>query len=209
MKDETELRGCEFEQRLERDRGPWVAQRQGPTGPPVVAATPSPHQRARAVIALTLALWLPAGRAFEEGVGPRGAAFAMGGVGEEDLQSLLARRGDFSLALLTAASGSGAFLAGVQVRITLADGSVPVLEQTLSGPWLLMALPPGRYRIEAAVRPAAGAALQTRSAITTIARGARREVVLYFDTGDDRLALDRADGSTALPGGAAKAGPSR
>lgn len=209
MKDQAALRCGEIEPRLGRDRAPRAAQGQGPTGLAVGAATPSPHQRARAVIALTLALWLPAGRAFEEGVGPRGAAFAMGGVGEEDLQALLARRGDFSLALLTAASGSGAFLAGVQVRITLADGSAPVLEQTLSGPWLLMALPPGRYRIEAAVRPAAGAALQTRSAITTIARGARREVVLYFDTGDDRLALDRADGSTALPEGAAKGGPSR
>lgn len=162
--------------------------------------TLSPLQHAHAVIALTLALWGSAASAFDEGVGPMGYAFAMGGAGQEDLQALQARRAEFSLALLTAASGSGAFLAGVQVRITPAGGEPPVLEQTLSGPWLLVALPPGSYRIEAALRPAADAPLQTRSVRTTIRRGSPRQVVLYFDTGDDRLADDTEDGSARPPG---------
>lgn len=142
--------------------------------------------RAHAVIALTLALWLPGAQAVEAGVSPAGVAYTSGGVGEEELAALHAGRRDFSFWLTTAALGSGAYLADVQVRITQQTGGAPVLEHTMAGPWLFAALPPGRYRVEAAARAAPDKPLQVRRGQTTIHRGDRHQMVLYFDTGDER-----------------------
>jgi hypothetical protein len=55
---------------------------------------------------------------------------------------------DFNLKVITAAQGSGAFLAGVRLLVLDAHGA-KVLETTLDGPWLMGRLDPGRYELQA------------------------------------------------------------
>jgi hypothetical protein len=145
---------------------------------------PSLHP-AQALLALTLATWFPTALAIDRGVSPAGIAYASGGVGHSELQELHAERGRYSFWLTTAALRSGAHLADVDVRITPLRGAAPVLELRMGGPWLFAALPPGRYSIEAAYRATAEQPLQVRRAGATIQGGDRRQMVLYFDTGDE------------------------
>ena len=151
---------------------------------------------AHAVVALTLAAWIPAATAIERGMSPAGVAYASGGVSHSELQELHARRQDFSFWLTTAALRSGAHLADVLVRITPLRGQEPVLEHTLAGPWLFAALPPGRYQVEASLRSAADRPLQVRRGLTTIHAGDHHQMVLYFDTGDEV----GTENQPALPG---------
>lgn len=140
---------------------------------------------AQALLALTLAAWFPSAMAIDRGVAPSGIAYASGGVGHSELQELHAERAHYSFWLTTAALRSGAYLADVDVRITPLRGEAPLLELRLGGPWLFAALPPGRYGVEAAYRAAPEQPLQVRRGSTTIQGGDRRQMVLYFDTGDE------------------------
>ena len=153
-----------------------------PARPPV-----APHFRpAHAVVALTLGAWFPSALATERGISPAGVAWASGGVSHSELQDLHARRQDYTFWLTTAALRSGAHLADVQVRIRrIGSGTdTPVLDCTTAGPWLFANLPPGRYVVEARYA-ADGQAAQVRRGITTLHAGDRRQMVLYFDTGDE------------------------
>ena len=140
---------------------------------------------AQALLALTLATWFPTALAIDRGTTPGGIAYATGGVGHSELQELHAERGRYSFWLTTAALRSGAYLADVEMRSTPLRADAPVLELRMSGPWLFAALPPGRYRIEAAYRDTAEQPLQVRRGGATIQGGERRQMVLYFDTGDE------------------------
>lgn len=140
---------------------------------------------AQALLALTLAAWFPTALAIDRGVSPTGIAYASGGIGHSELQELHAERGRYSFWLTAAALRSGAHLADVDVRITALRGDAPVLELRMTGPWLFAALPPGRYSIEAAYRATAEQPLQVRRGAATIQGGDRRQMVLYFDTGDE------------------------
>jgi len=139
-----------------------------------------------AVVALTLGAWFPAALATERGIAPSGVAWASGGVSHSELQDLHARRQDYTFWLTTAALRSGAHLADVQVRIQRVGSTAdtPVLACTMSGPWLFANLPPGRYVVEARYQADGGPA-QVRRGITTLHAGDRRQMVLYFDTGDE------------------------
>ena len=151
---------------------------------------------AHAVVALTVAVWFPSVMAVERGVSPSGVAYASGGVSHSELQDLHAKRQDYSFWLTTAALKSGAHLADVAVRVTPLRGGDPVLEHTMTGPWLFAALPPGRYQVEASFRADPGRALQVRRGVTTVHPGAHHQMVLYFDTGDEV----GTENQTALPG---------
>jgi hypothetical protein len=86
-------------------------------------------------------------QAIDRGASSTGIAFVTGGVGYSELQSLNDERKGYSFWLTTAAKGSGAYLAAVRVRIIDSKTRLPVLEQTMDGPWLFAALPHGRYDI--------------------------------------------------------------
>jgi hypothetical protein len=107
-------------------------------------------------------------------------------VSHSELQDLHSRRQDYTFWLTTAALRSGAHLADVQVRIRRIGTGVdaPVLDCTTAGPWLFANLPPGRYVVEARYA-VDGEAAQVRRGITTLHAGDRRQMVLYFDTGDE------------------------
>ena len=102
-----------------------------------------------------------------------GIAFTEGGIGDEEVSELEAERSEYSLRVRTATRRSGAYLADVFLRIRDASGRV-VFERRMQAPWLLIALPPGRYEIEGVH----DGEVELQS--VTIGPHAHREAVLYF-----------------------------
>jgi hypothetical protein len=74
--------------------------------------------------------------------------YISGGIGDEELASIRADAGLFSLRLLFAEEGTGAYKAEVTVIIESPDGQ-PVLKVNSAGPLLYTNLPAGRYKITA------------------------------------------------------------
>ena len=108
---------------------------------------------------------------------------ATGGVGVEERAAL---EGDDAYNLkVVSALATGQYLADVHVRIVDAAGT-QVAEARTDGPWLLAALPPGRYRIIATFRGIS----QTRD---FTAGAGRHEIVLHWDAAaaGDRAVLVR------------------
>lgn len=134
-----------------------------------------------AAVTSILLLLLVAGSAVsaaERGQTLRGEAYVMGGIGLDEVEAMQAERANFSLWVRTATRGSGEYLADVRVAIFDAAGGV-VFNQPLSGPWLLVALRPGTYRIRASTATAS----QERKVTIPVRSG--REVVFYFEPSDD------------------------
>lgn len=104
----------------------------------------------------------------------QGRALVSGGVGFAERQALHARRDDFSLWLVTAATRTGAFLSDVRVKISDAEQRT-VYEGRLDGPWLFIDLALGRYTIEASFNG------QTQRRVTTIHPGDKHQAFFYFD----------------------------
>ena len=133
-----------------------------------------------AALAAALAAWLAVFSAAAEELRhtPAGVAYLSGGVGIDEARAFPAESAHHALAVRTAARGSGAWLADVDLTILDAHGR-EVFRQRLDGPWLLIDLPPGRYEIvgehEGEVR---------RTAVTLPARG-HRQAMLYFPVQDE------------------------
>jgi hypothetical protein len=126
---------------------------------------------------LALALASPAW-ALKSGKTPMGMPYVSGGIGQSELSSLHAKRGDYSLWVITAAMKSGAYLADVEVSVRDAKQRV-VFKERLDGPWLFIDLPLGRYEVEASFNG------ETEKRSTTIHRGDHHQVFFYFKTGDE------------------------
>ncbi len=73
--------------------------------------------------------------------------YVSGGVGDEELQMLKDRAGEFNVHLLLSAT-NGDFIGGTLVRVLDAQGA-EVLQVPDAGPYLYMKLPPGAYTLEA------------------------------------------------------------
>lgn len=134
---------------------------------------------------LCAAVVLPLAHAIERGTADSALAYVSGGIGESEQAALSAEKGRYSFWLTTAAKGSGAYLASVEVRILNARTRQSVLEHTMDGPWLFAALPAGRYEVEASFRESAGQPAQTLKKALTIRTGALRHIFLYFNTSDE------------------------
>lgn len=104
-----------------------------------------------------------------EGPTRQGLSFAAGGIGTGEREALDARRAGYQLWVRVAARNSGAYLADSHVRIADESGR-PVLDATLPGPWLLVGLRAGKYRVEVSYggRRQSG---RRASAMETIANG--------------------------------------
>ena len=109
-----------------------------------------------------------------EGRTVQGETYVSGGIALGERDALEQRRTDFSLWVATAAKKTGAYLAGVRVKIIDENGAT-VLDTALDGPWLLVNLKPGRYTADASFRQ------QTQRKTTTIRQGDHREMLFYFD----------------------------
>lgn len=124
-------------------------------------------------------------QAIQMGSTPEGVEYVSGGVGESESQELHDEQGRFSLWLLTAAKRSGAYLSGVEIRITDVRSRNVVLEHVMDGPRLLVALPPGRYEIRAVYRDNAAVPEQAIKKAVTLVKGKQhRQMFLYFDSVD-------------------------
>ncbi len=113
-----------------------------------------------------------------EGETTQNRPFISGGVSIEEVEALEQQRNDYRLWLVTAAAGSGAWLAGAQTVVRDSRGSV-VLETVLSGPYLMVDLAPGRYTIDVTLEG------QRRTQTVSVGSSGTRQVVMYFDSPAD------------------------
>ena len=119
---------------------------------------------------------------FFRGKTDAGLAILSGGNTVGDRVTMHAERGNFSLWVATVAKPSGAYLADAKLRIVnLGDKSV-ALERTMEGPWLMAALPAGKYEVSATFRADGASKDQTLSNRVTVAMKGQRQVVLRFDS---------------------------
>ncbi len=73
-----------------------------------------------------------------------GVPYLSGGIGLSEREEMALVKSRYNLRLLFAIQGSGAYLAGIKVRI--ADAAGPTLLTAVSkGPWFYANLAPGRY----------------------------------------------------------------
>lgn len=152
----------------------------------------APHPVQSLFCAVLLAAAVSAGAA-SEGSTPDGVRYASGGVSDEEQRAMRSRFGQYTLRVATAAKGSGAHLDSVHASITDSNGR-QVLDHRLDGPWLLVNLPPGRYRVVLR-NPAQGTgAEQVERRDVTIAARRLTDLTVHFEAA-----------ATTLPGAAASA----
>jgi hypothetical protein len=133
-------------------------------------------------VAGVTAFLMPNAIAIQRGKTPAGFAFVSGGVSHGELRALHAERDKYSFWLTTAALGSGSHLAGVKVKVMDIGKKQWVLEHVMDGPWLFVALPLGRYEVVATFRAQGATQDETVRRVTTVHKGDRRQMVMYFDS---------------------------
>lgn len=107
-----------------------------------------------------------------------------GGSTVEEFQLLNASASDYSLKLVLASKGSGAYVADIDITVRSLPSRNIVLEQMASGPLVLMALPPGRYEVSATSHDVLPGAPATLKRVLNVPRSGLANLVLYFDSGD-------------------------
>ena len=102
-----------------------------------------------------------------------GGRYVTGGVGADEQAQIEALRKQFNLRILTARRKSGEFLA--DAKVTIMQGGRLVLEAVMTGPLMLVELPPGAYavRVEAEGKP-------IDQTVTIVPRDGR-ELYLYWE----------------------------
>ncbi len=110
--------------------------------------------------------------------------FVSGGASAEDFVILNQQAADYSLKLLFAAKGSGAYLADVHVTVTSLPSQQMVLDTRTEGPMLLAALPAGRYQVNASYSDVSPGAAATLSRTVVVSSRGRVSHIMYFSTAD-------------------------
>ena len=130
---------------------------------------------------LVLALGVTMGTVYAQPA-PAGVAVRSGGASDEQFQVLTQAAAGYSLRLLFAAKGSGAYLADVDVTLRSMPGGATVVEHRSQGPLMLAALPPGRYEMTARYTDVVpGSPASVTRTIVVPATG-QASVVVQFDT---------------------------
>ena len=106
-----------------------------------------------------------------------------GGVGVDEFRALEATAADYSLKLLLASKGSGAYLADVDVSLRSLPDHRLLFSHRTDGPLMLADLPPGRYEVTATAPEARPDATNTQTRIVTIPPRGQVSLVMRFDTG--------------------------
>jgi hypothetical protein len=127
----------------------------------------------RMTLAFLIALVTWPAAAMTDGRTSQDRPFVTGGVTAEETADLRTKQPFFSISLLTAARGSGAYLATVHVRIVDGQGTL-VLDTDMDGPYLLVDLAPGKYELEAVHSG------ETQKRTLTLREGNPQRLVLYF-----------------------------
>jgi hypothetical protein len=150
---------------------------------------------ALAITSLALAVGGATAQLRTEGETAQNRPYVSGGASIEDVEALEQQRNDYRLWLVTAASGSGAWLAGAQTVVRDGRGNV-VLDTVLGGPYLMVDLAPGRYTIDVTHEG------QRRTQTVSVGSTGTRQVVMYFDSPAE-VSPEMPDRSIAPPEGAA------
>ena len=145
--------------------------------------TPGTFSMKRLCAAMALAVAFGPAGAMVRGTMDSGRPFVSGGIGSDEVAALKLERNQYGLAILTAAKGTGAFLADIHIRITDAHASL-LLETVMDGPWLLVDLPAGRYTIEATLDT------RVQKSTLTLLGGTHQQATFYFDTHDEVTPAD-------------------
>jgi hypothetical protein len=109
-------------------------------------------------------------------------SYLSGGVGEEEIQAIKAAAAQYTLQMtfFSRIDGRDSYNAPDEVTILKADGA-PVLDLKPDGPFLLVDLPPGKYRITA------GSAAASKTLSVELGRGAHKRLVFQVnDPGQDQ-----------------------
>lgn len=109
-----------------------------------------------------------------------GYAYLSGGITVSDRRTMRDERNDYTLWVATVAKPSGAFLSDAQLSITKAGAKQPLFERIMDGPWLMLALPPGRYEVKAVLPGENAAADRVVKETVTIGKQGLRQAVLRF-----------------------------
>jgi hypothetical protein len=107
-----------------------------------------------------------------------------GGVTADQFSELNQRADDYSLKLIWAAKGSGAYLADVDVSIHTLPSRDLVLQHRTEGPVMLVDLPPGRYVISGRYTDVTPGAKTEVERTIVVPRQGTRQMMMYFDTAD-------------------------
>jgi hypothetical protein len=111
-----------------------------------------------------------------------GVSFVSGGVTIDDRRAIRAERSAYNLWIATVAKRSGAYLSDIRLNVTRAGDKSPVLTRTMDGPWLLAALPAGRYEIVATMPGDGANPAQTIRQQVQVAKSGERQQMLRFDS---------------------------
>jgi hypothetical protein len=130
------------------------------------------------ILAMTSLLVSGSAQATQQGTTTDGNEYLSGGVSQDERDALKAQRDHFSLWIVTAQQKTGAYLSAVHLTITDAQKKL-VFNAPLVGPWLLVDLPPGTYRVGAQFEG------QSQQRATTVHTGNHHQVMFYFSGGGD------------------------
>ena len=78
----------------------------------------------------------------------KGVTFVSGGIGDEERQEMLTIKKDYNLHLTFVDKGTGAYMAGVMVKVLDTKGTT-ILDSVSVGPFFYAKLIPGKYRVTA------------------------------------------------------------
>jgi hypothetical protein len=119
---------------------------------------PVPNLLAAALLSSAFLVPVPSGAEAIQTVG--NISYVSGGVGTDSQDRLNSLTKEFNLKLVFAMK-SGGYVSGA--RVTLADaGGKTLLDTTSEGPWLLVKLPSGRYRVIATL---SGKTIERKTAV--------------------------------------------
>ena len=103
-----------------------------------------------------------------------GILYMSGGIGENQQQSMVQRRKDYTLALTFAMKKTGEYVADVNVLIQNAANQ-KILETKSTGPFFYAKLPPGKYKVSAELDG------KSQSKSTQIKITGLRELYFYWE----------------------------
>lgn len=110
----------------------------------------------------------------------KGIACVSGGIGGTEREEMQQHAKQYSLWIRTAADKSGAYLADIKLTVRDVKSHETILSTTLDGPWAFIALPAGRYEVEASYRDPGKNSDQVVKKSTDIKTGDHRQMVIYF-----------------------------
>jgi hypothetical protein len=138
------------------------------------------HKSATVIALIAAALCVTSAHAAGEST----VKFISGGASVEDFTALNQQSSGYSLKLVFAAKGSGAYLADVEVSVMALPSREVLLETRTEGPMLLAALPAGRYQVNAKYADVTPGTAGTISRTIVVPRAGLASQMMYFSTTD-------------------------